>query len=280
MKKTLLSAAFATAFLASAAAQSAIVTQWQVGVSAVFDTTSVIWDESNGTGGARNVTTSSLSWGTASGGAGISGLAIGSSPISTVVNTNLGPTNNISVTHTNFPITGVTLDSVDLDSTLTLQALNPLTGTPSPNLTLTFKIDFEETSNGAAPCADGGANGVGINVSGCADIFVIDQSSLNFPFWYDITTNQFGKAGSGFQQYFISFFEASNALKPLSPAACTAAGVASPCLGFLTAENTQTTAQFAAKITTTPITIPEPGTLGLLGIALTGLAISRRRRKI
>jgi hypothetical protein len=176
----------------------------------------------------------------------------------------------MSVTHRNQPINEPSLDSVTLRSTLTLTPFDPA-GAGLPSQSLDFVIDFLETPNGANPCANGGAQGVGVNSNGCGDIFVIDQSSLNFPFQYDLGL------GHGPQTYFISFFEQSGGLNPLPAAACTAAGVAPPCLGFVTPEGANTTFNFAAVITTAPVSIPVPGTLATMGLGLLLLGWRRKR---
>lgn len=273
MKKILTSALFAiSAVLGSAGAQASMITQWEVKVDAVFDTSSVVWDHSNGgTLTDFSVSTTSLRWGQPS--TAQSGLAIGNSPVTTYVDTNGAAVNNITLTHTNRPITGTTLDSVSILSTLTLTPSMPsLTGLPPA--TMFFAVNFQETTNDPRPglCADGGLYGIGVNGAGCADIFVISQDSLNFEFQYydpDLGADR---------TYYISFFEATNGLGSLSSAACSAAGAGFPCLGFETSENQETTARFAALITTEPVSIPEPGSMALLGMALAAAGLIRSRK--
>lgn len=273
MKLTALTSLFgAAALLASATTSAAIITEWQVDVDTIFDISSVHWTGGTGT----VVNNQSLRWGTSTG-QGRSGLDITDSPASTTVYTNGAAVPNVSVTHLNRPITGASLHDVTILSTLTLTPLSPA-GAGLPPETMTFMINFMETPNADNPCANGTTNYTGVNVNGCADIFVIDKDALNFPFMYDSV------------QYYISFFEASNALLSLSQKSCEATGASYPCLGFLTQEGKDNTFQFAAMITTEeveieipdepdePGTIPEPGTLGLLGIALVGMGLARRRR--
>jgi hypothetical protein len=266
--KAIRTLAAAAMLFGAAGVQASPITTWQVDVNTVFDTSTVL------PAGVTIVNDKELRWGTAATGAGDSGLLITDSPISTFVDTDGPLVSNVSVTHRNNPITGTSLSSVDILSTLTLTPFAP-PGPGLPSATITFGINFLETPNGADPCADGGVNGAGVNVNGCGDIFVISQDSLNFSFQYaDIDDPAF------LRTYFISFVELSSGLNPLSSEACAAVGVTSPCLGFVTPEEATSTVQFAALITTDPVVIPEPGALALVGLGLGLAGFARRQRRV
>jgi hypothetical protein len=270
------SMAIAFAALVAGNAHAGIITQWQVDVDSVFLPGSIVATNGSPGGVAISNNDRRLRWGTNIGN-GQSGLDITNSPISTVVTTGVGvvlpAVQNVSVTHSNFPIQAPSLDKVSLRSFLTLTPSVPaLPGLPQ--VFLDFGIDFLETDNNANTCADGGANGVGVNINGCADIFVIDQDALNFSFFYD--------DGDGIdQEYFISFLEVSGGLNSLPKAACNAVGVGDSCLGFRTPEDAATTFQFGSIITTdrVTITVPEPGALALMGLGMGMMGLMLRRRR-
>lgn len=119
------------------------------------------------------------------------------------------------------------------------------------SIDLVFDVRFLETPN-SAPC-------VVIGGPECGDIFVMDDlSALSsaFDFLGRTYTAHLGFAGGSI----------------LTDAECAAVGKASGCFGFTTTEGGVTTIQTRVWITTS-----EPGMLALLGFALLGMGLIRRR---
>ena len=223
MKSSLVILALVSSVLTATTANAGLVSKWSVGVNAIFDTSTVVWDlrlsDGPGVGPYDVVSNTSLRWGTGTPNSDEqSGLDITNPAGATTVDTNGPAVPNVSVTHFNQPIVApsIHLDSVDLISTLTLKPLVP----DQPELgsfDLTFTIHFQETPNADSPCQNGLPGSDPLNANGCGDIFVIGQDALNFEFFYDTD----GAGGDDPMKYYISFFEQTNRLNPLPAAACS-----------------------------------------------------------
>lgn len=277
-----------------ASAQAALVPAWVYEVETVFNGTNTF--EASG-GGTKIQNQREVSWGDSVGSvfvanSGRSGItindAVGNGSQDTTVNPNAGTvvtndlTTNIGlgawITHHNNPITAATLLTSQINSKLSLW-VPPKSGSADVGpSTLTFTIFFAETDNGATTCADGAANGAGINNNGCSDIFALNQAqAFNQQFTFD-------SGDSILETYFVSIFpivgQGLGAFTKLSPQACAAAGAAANCIGFQTREAADTTIRFGFAITAQPVVLetPEPGSLALVGLSLGLFGLLRRRK--
>lgn len=255
--------------LLHAVSQAAIVSDWSY---TEFST----WTSQTIEGGTPSVPadTTTLSWGTSTG-QGQSGLVI-SNPapglVTTYVGAGLPPlayaAPGSGITHQNRPITGNSLTASTLQSTLTLSPHTPATGTGDPGPSpINLNIAFLETSNSGTCDVTG-------SPTPCNDIFVLLTPLQNQSFFWDTD----GAGVDPAQEYFVNIFPSNGVLTGLEASACNAVpGVSAPCTGFSTPEGADTLLSFAFTVSTEPLSIPEPGSLALAGIALFGIVASRRR---
>jgi len=169
------------------------------------------------------------------------------------------PTSNFSLgtfEHLNFPISsGTSITGIKLKITTNVQIDSVNFGAKN----FFFDFDHWETPNGANPCANGQPNGSGVNKDGCADRVMVNYNTASDTFDVDgavYTLNVFGfQTGGG-----------------------------NPFTQWWTAEGKQNTADLMANISLLkdvgPPTeqVPEPSTFALAGLAVLGLAASRRRK--
>jgi PEP-CTERM motif len=170
-----------------------------------------------------------------------------------------------SIIHDNFVITGASLSTTTLTASLLLSSATPIVGTEFPisPISSTSNIRFKETNNAGVGgvCADGAARP-------CPDIFVLDPTGSS------PLTNVFLGTIDGFK-YFLDVD--LTGLQAVGPESCAAAGLAPPCLGFITQENQSSTLRVDFRIRTAAI--PEPGILALLGLGLSGIGFGQLRRR-
>jgi opacity protein-like surface antigen len=179
----------------------------------------------------------------------------GVAPPSVVVGASPTPFLLGTVTHNNQPIP---LRSGILGAELTIDFdLSFVNGAPFPfSYTSMFEFTHTETPNAANPCADGGANGVGINLNGCADsIGLVANQTFTKSIVKDKMKYTFTMLG-------FKIGDDPNNLEDF---------------GLLwTTENGATSAGLWGTFTVAPIPLPAAGFL-LLG-ALGGLGLMARRK--
>ncbi|MCZ7577673.1 MAG: THxN family PEP-CTERM protein [Dehalococcoidia bacterium] len=137
-------------------------------------------------------------------------------------------------THVNCPITGSSIDSIDLGLTLDFSA------PASESLTLPFTFSHWETPNNpqSGTCANGGANNSGVNANGCADRVQVSGTP----------SDEFKVGDDLYKLQFVGFANSSDAYAT----ACPTPGSTSPSLEFWTVEGQLNFACLYAKIIYSP----------------------------
>lgn len=289
-------------------AQALPVATWTFSTNETFS--NATWTDGDGT---TNTTASRLTWGQTGGsflrgtqsaltvGTGTSGPSrYDGGPATGSINTTEGgsPSSSLgqigigtSLTHFNNSLSSnlATLTGATITDTLTLTPVLPSIYAGRPDVlapTLVFNFRFEETPNAGNSfglCANGMSAGSYAN--GCPDLFGFNGVTLNNPFFYADpgSDNTFGTTDDLDRQYFASIFvlDTSGGVFPIQQLVlgeCKELGLNEGCFGFRTLEGAATTAQFAFAVTTSPIVIPEPESIALIGLGLVCLGFIRRMK--
>jgi hypothetical protein len=155
--------------------------------------------------------------------------------------------------HVNFPIaSGTAITGISL----AFSADVIVNGTNLGQRTFNYNFSHWETPNGSNPCADGGAQGVGINVNGCADRVTMNFNSSSETFMIGSDVYTLNLAG---------FLVGGN-----------------PATQFWTKEDGVNTAYIQGKVDlySVAVGVPEPATWAMMifGFGAAGVAIRRRRK--
>ncbi len=238
--------ALATPTLAATLVINPILATWQSIVAGAPGTV---------TFSGQNTANASVSWGTPASGSGKSGYNFTAAPVPlNVAFVPNGATTAFTLgdfSHINRPIdAGTSITSAQLKITYGVF----LDAVSLGNFDTLINFAHDETTNGANPCAYGGANGQGVNINGCADSVT---PSLNLG-----GSQAFSIGGVDYLLNITGFTIGGN-----------------PATQFLTIEDAVNTAQLRGNISAKNL-LPEPATwaMMLLGFGAIGAGMRRKQQ--
>lgn len=203
-----------------------------------------------------DTTSTGASWGTPAGfgQSGYNFSTAGSINASVTPPAGVSPTVTLGTfQHVNFPISsGTSITGISLR----FNADVDVDGVSQGSRSFLYRFAHEETPNAADPCAAGGAQGVGVNINGCAD-----RVSVNFISQSD----SFDIGGVAYTLDVIGFVTGGGA----------------PVTGFRTVERLTNEAFIVGRLARFDVAaaVPEPATWALMigGFGMVGAAVRRRR---
>jgi hypothetical protein len=205
----------------------------------------------------NNTDNAQVRWGTPVGGSksGYNFVGYDIGPVTVVDGESSAPVTIGAFEHVNFPIeAGTSISGIDLKFTANVW----IDGTDLGAHSFLYNFSHFETPNSAAPCANGGAEGQGVNVNGCAD-----RVTMNF----NASSSTFMIGGDQYTLDLVGFLVGGD-----------------PTTGFWTVENSNNKAYLEGKVNLYSRAIggavPEPATwaMMIIGFGATGAMVRNRRR--